>query len=136
MLKLLAATTLAVALSGCGLLYKVDVYQGNLLDPEAVAQVKPGLSKRQVHSLLGSPSVEDPFHHSRWDYVSTISRRGAPTMSRTSRSPSMATCWQAWKAITWSTTTSRSTGTSPSTATCPRTRKRIAEPLHDAGISA
>ena len=45
MLKLLAATTLAVALSGCGLLYKVDVYQGNLLDPEAVAQVKPGLSK-------------------------------------------------------------------------------------------
>ena len=76
--KLLAAAALATALSGCGLLYKVDVYQGNLLDPDAVAQVQPGLTKRQVHSLLGSPSVEDPFHQSRWDYVSTISRRGAP----------------------------------------------------------
>jgi len=76
--KLLAALTLTAALSGCGILYKVDVYQGNLLDPEAVAQVKPGLTKRQVHSLLGTPSVEDPFHQSRWDYVSTISRRGAP----------------------------------------------------------
>ena len=76
--KLLVAVALATALSGCGLLYKVDVYQGNLLDPDAVAQVQPGLTKRQVHSLLGSPSVEDPFHQSRWDYVSTISRRGAP----------------------------------------------------------
>lgn len=80
--KLLLAASLALLLGGCGLIYKVDVYQGNLLDPEIVAQVKPGLSKRQVHSLLGTPSVEDPFHASRWDYVSTISRRGAPTEVR------------------------------------------------------
>lgn len=79
MSRLLLAALLALALGGCALVYKVDVYQGNLLDPDAVAQVKPGLSKRQVHSLLGSPSVEDPFHQSRWDYVSTISRRGAKT---------------------------------------------------------
>lgn len=80
--KLLLAAAIAVALSGCGLIYKVDVYQGNLLDPDAVAQIKPGLTKRQVHSLLGSPSVEDPFHQSRWDYVSTISKRGARTEVR------------------------------------------------------
>ena len=78
MQKLLVAALLATGLTGCGLIYKVDVYQGNLLDPEAVAQVKPGLTKRQVHTLLGTPSVEDPFHASRWDYVSTISRRGEP----------------------------------------------------------
>lgn len=82
MQKLLIATLFAVSLGGCGLVYKVDVYQGNLLDPKAVAQVEPGLTKRQVHTLLGSPSVEDPFHASRWDYVSTISRRGAPTTVR------------------------------------------------------
>lgn len=80
--KLLLAALLATGLGGCGLVYKVDVYQGNLLDAEAVAQVEPGLTKRQVHSLLGSPSVEDPFHASRWDYVSTISRRGAPMTVR------------------------------------------------------
>ncbi|MCX7555632.1 outer membrane protein assembly factor BamE [Xanthomonadaceae bacterium JHOS43] len=77
--KLLVSALLAASLTGCGLIYKVDVYQGNLLDPDAVAQVKPGLTKRQVHSLLGTPSVEDPFHSSRWDYISTISRRGAAT---------------------------------------------------------
>lgn len=80
--KLLLATLLALGLTGCGLVYKVDVYQGNLLDPKDVAQVEPGLTKRQVQSLLGNPSVEDPFHASRWDYVSTISRRGAPTTVR------------------------------------------------------
>lgn len=76
--KLVLAALIAVLLAGCGVLYKVDIYQGNLLDPDKVAQVQPGLTKRQVHSLLGSPSVQDPFHASRWDYVSTISRRGAP----------------------------------------------------------
>lgn len=80
--KLFLAALLATGLGGCGLVYKVDIYQGNLLDSEAVAQVEPGLTKRQVHSLLGSPSVEDPFHASRWDYVSSISRRGAPMTVR------------------------------------------------------
>lgn len=80
--KLLITALLAIALAGCGLVYKVDVYQGNLLDPDAVAQVKPGLNKRQVHSLLGSPSVEDTFHDSRWDYISTLSRRGETTEVR------------------------------------------------------
>ena len=80
--KLLITALFAIALAGCGLVYKVDVYQGNLLDPDAVAQVKPGLNKRQVHSLLGSPSVEDTFHDSRWDYISTLSRRGATTEVR------------------------------------------------------
>ncbi len=80
--KVFLAALLAMGLTGCGAVYKVDVYQGNLLDPDAVAQVEPGLTKKQVHSLLGSPSIEDPFHASRWDYVSSISRRGAPTTVR------------------------------------------------------
>lgn len=77
------ALTLVVALSsalltgGCGLIYKVNVYQGSLLEKRNVDQLKPGLNKRQVYALLGSPSVQDPFHQSRWDYVSTVSRRGS-----------------------------------------------------------
>lgn len=77
MRKLLLASSLAVLCGGCGVIYKVDVHQGNLLDEASVQELKPGLSKRQVHALLGSPSVADPFHQSRWDYVATASRRGS-----------------------------------------------------------
>ncbi len=63
--------------SGCGVLYKVDVYQGNLLDERNVTQLREGMSKRQVMALLGSPAVRDPFHANRWDYIGTQSQRGS-----------------------------------------------------------
>jgi outer membrane protein assembly factor BamE len=78
-LPLALALGAALLTSGCGLIYKVDVYQGNLLETANVEQLKPGLSKRQVYALLGSPSVRDPFHQSRWDYVATVSKRGGET---------------------------------------------------------
>ena len=75
-LVLLAALTLATA--GCGILYKQPIYQGNLLEKTNVDQLQVGMDKRQVMTLLGSPSVADPFHHSRWDYVASqrTDRRG------------------------------------------------------------
>lgn len=75
--KLLLALSLAALCGGCGIIYKVDVHQGNLLDEANVKQLEPGLNKRQVHALLGSPMIADPFHQSRWDYVATVSRRGS-----------------------------------------------------------
>lgn len=76
---LLIALASTALLGGCGLIYKVDVYQGSLLEKESVDQLKPGLSKRQVYALLGSPAVQDPFHQSRWDYLATVSKRGRDT---------------------------------------------------------
>lgn len=80
LITLPVAALMAVAVSGCHLVYTQDVRQGNLLDKnidqKAVDQLKPGLSKRQVLVLLGSPSVSTPFDQSRWDYVSTYSHRG------------------------------------------------------------
>jgi outer membrane protein assembly factor BamE len=76
---LLIALATATLLGGCGLIYKVDVYQGVLLEKRDVDQLKPGLTKRQVYALLGSPAVQDPFHQSRWDYISTVSKRGRDT---------------------------------------------------------
>ncbi len=75
--KLVVAFLLAASLAGCGVIYKVDVYQGNLLRKENVDLLRPGLSKRQVIALLGSPAVADPFHHDRWDYISTVSKDGS-----------------------------------------------------------
>lgn len=62
----------AVLLAGC--LYRQPILQGNLLESKNVAQLKVGMSKRQVLALLGSPSVADPFRFNRWDYVASQQR--------------------------------------------------------------
>lgn len=65
------------ALSGCGIVYKVDVNQGNLVEKEMVESLKPGMTKRQVALVMGTPSIQTPFDQDRWDYAASISRRGA-----------------------------------------------------------
>lgn len=73
------ALLLALAsLGGCGILYKPDVQQGNLLEKKNVEELKPGMTKRQVLALLGSPSVQSPFAQDRWDYVASYQHRGGP----------------------------------------------------------
>ena len=65
------------ALPGCGIVYKVDVNQGNLVEKEMVESLKPGMTKRQVALVMGTPSIQTPFDQDRWDYAASISRRGA-----------------------------------------------------------
>lgn len=56
-------------LSGC--IYKMDIHQGNVLEAEQLTQLKVGMSKTDVITLLGTPQVTDPFHIQRWDYYSS-----------------------------------------------------------------
>lgn len=56
--------------------YKIDVQQGNTLDPDQVKQLKLGMSTRQVLFILGSPMLRDPFHPERWDYPFTFKPGG------------------------------------------------------------
>ncbi|MBU6405212.1 MAG: outer membrane protein assembly factor BamE [Metallibacterium scheffleri] len=70
------------ALGGCAILYKPDVQQGNLMQQAKVSELKPGMTKRQVITLLGAPSVVSPFDGSRWDYVSTFQHRGEKIQER------------------------------------------------------
>jgi outer membrane protein assembly factor BamE len=72
----LSVLGLAFALGGCGIVYRPDVQQGSLLSKPIVDQLKPGMTKRQVTLLLGTPSLTSPFESDRWDYVSSIQRRG------------------------------------------------------------
>lgn len=67
---------LATLTAGCNLLYKPEVQQGVLLSPEMLANLKPGMTKRQVRLLLGSPPVNDVFHPERWDYVYSLKKAG------------------------------------------------------------
>lgn len=71
MRKLLLVLSISLLTAGCGIIYKQPIYQGNLLEKTAVDQLQTGMSKQQVQVLIGTPSIEDPFHQNRWDYTST-----------------------------------------------------------------
>lgn len=58
----------SLALSGCGVVYKMDVQQGNYVTQDVVARVKPGMTKAEVRQILGTPLLADVFHANRWDY--------------------------------------------------------------------
>lgn len=83
LIRTLGMALMATAIAGCGIVYTPDVQQGNLLDKKNVDQLQPGMTKRQVLVLLGTPSVISPFDDNRWDYVSTFSHRGKPMTTRT-----------------------------------------------------
>ncbi len=49
--------------------YKISIPQGNIITQDMVDQLRPGMSKRQVIFVMGTPLVRDPFHQDRWDYI-------------------------------------------------------------------
>lgn len=76
--KTVFALALAAAvLSGCGFIYKQDIQQGNVLEQDQVDMLVPGMTRRQVALILGTPAINDPFHRERWDYVSAFKDGGS-----------------------------------------------------------
>jgi len=73
-------------LCGCGSLgfpgvYKINIEQGNIITQEMVDKLKPGMSRRQVRFILGTPLVEDSFNQQRWDYA-YVTRNGSKVLSQ------------------------------------------------------
>jgi outer membrane protein assembly factor BamE len=73
-MRVLFLSLIAVALAGCSSwgfpgVYKINVEQGNIVTSEMVDQLKPGMSRRQVRYILGTPLLEDSFDRDRWDYL-------------------------------------------------------------------
>lgn len=79
---LLIVMLATLSLSGCGLIYKQNIQQGNAHEQEDLDQVELGMTKKQVAYLLGTPAIHDPFHQDRWDYISMFSRRGGDPIRR------------------------------------------------------
>ena len=50
-------------------LYKPSIIQGSTLDIKEVKKLQLGMSKEIVISIIGSPSIIDPFHQFQWDYI-------------------------------------------------------------------
>lgn len=74
-ISLLALSACASFVDSLPIVYKPQIRQGTVITEEAVAQLKPGMTPRQVRFLLGSPTVEHPFTEGRWDYVHRVQPR-------------------------------------------------------------
>ena len=79
---------LLCAVAGCGSnfgfpgVYRINVEQGNVVNEEMVEKLRPGLNKRQVRYIMGTPLIEDSFHADRWDYRYLL-RNGTETLAET-----------------------------------------------------
>lgn len=73
-----AASALALLLSGCGLVYKMEINQGNYVTQDMVVKLKEGQTRQQARLVLGTPTTESIFHKDRWDYAYSLERRGKP----------------------------------------------------------
>ena len=86
--RLFRAALLGVALLGTACsnaplgVYRIDVQQGNVLSEEMLAQLTPGMEKRKVRFLLGTPILVDTFNQDRWDYIYTFARGGGTIEQR------------------------------------------------------
>ena len=49
--------------------YSLEIQQGNIVDQTMIDQLRPGMNKRQVLYIMGSPMLVDTFHQKRWDYI-------------------------------------------------------------------
>ena len=65
----LLALALGLTLSGC-LGYDGTVQRGYMLDPDMLAQVKPGMAAEKVLALLGTPSTTSTVGGDAWYYIS------------------------------------------------------------------
>ena len=69
----------SLGLSACSitewsLVHRIDVQQGNVITQEMIDQLEPGMTRRQVQFVAGSPMVADVFHQNRWDYLYHMKR--------------------------------------------------------------
>ena len=73
--RLALILVLFLSLGACKM-HQIDIQQGNVVTESEVAQLEPGMTRREVRYILGTPLVVDPFHQNRWDYYYSLNRRG------------------------------------------------------------
>jgi outer membrane protein assembly factor BamE len=67
--RVAALLCVVLALPAGGCVYRINIQQGNYLDPAALEQLQVGMTRSQVRYLLGTPMVPDAFDKDRWDYL-------------------------------------------------------------------
>lgn len=62
--------------------YTIDIQQGNIIDQAMIDQLRPGMNKRQVLYIMGSPMLDDVFHKNRWDYLYSDQPEGEDSVQK------------------------------------------------------
>lgn len=73
----IALIALCLAITACGNSrflkpHKISIQQGNLITQTMVDKLKPGMTKRQVEFVLGTPLIADTLNSDQWNYVYTL----------------------------------------------------------------
>lgn len=70
--------TLSLLVAGCSFpgVYKINVQQGNIITQDMLDQLKPGMTRNQIHFVLGAPIIKDLFNKNREDYLYTFQDAG------------------------------------------------------------
>lgn len=68
-MRTLLLVFLAVAVTGCSIIYRLPTRQGNVIEQKQLDQLRVGMTRQQVEYLLGTPLAASPFDNQRWDYV-------------------------------------------------------------------
>ena len=63
--------------------FKINVQQGNIITQEMLDTLKPGMTQKQVHFVLGKPVVENLFNDSFENYVYTYQKAGGEIQQQT-----------------------------------------------------
>jgi len=50
----------------------MDIEQGNIITPELVNRLHPGMTEEQVKNVMGTPMLLNTFNEHRIDYVYTF----------------------------------------------------------------
>ena len=73
MKKLLIASSLMIILTSCsvfeGLVYRIDVPQGNYLEQRDINKLRINMTKAQVEFVMGTPVATNVFRQDIWHYV-------------------------------------------------------------------
>ena len=63
--------------------HRPDVTQGNEIKQETLNKIHVGMKKSEITPIIGNPTLKDPFHANRWDYIYRfVPGRGEVVQSR------------------------------------------------------
>jgi outer membrane protein assembly factor BamE len=78
-------------MAGCSLLdgrmpsmprvHKITTQQGNVITQEMVDRLTPGMTKSQVHFVMGEPLLRSAFDDDRWVYIYTLQQPDRPRLT-------------------------------------------------------
>jgi outer membrane protein assembly factor BamE len=74
-----------VLLQACSFpgVFKINIQQGNIITQEMLDTLKPGMTKKQVHFVLGTPVLGNTFDPTIENYIYTYQKANEATQQQT-----------------------------------------------------